>query len=161
MLRFERVVSPADRMADVRTDDGLTLPYVLRERSRQRVMLDSGLEAGLFLPRGTVLADGDVIVSDDGTAVLVRAQEEPLSECRIADPLALAKACFYLGNRHVQLEIAEGRIRYIYDPVVDDMLRGMGHEVHSLMAPFHPETGAYHMPIIEVNQNGLLAGNRQ
>lgn len=146
MLRLSRIAAGAD----ANTDDFLTLPHFLRERSRQRVRLDSGREAGLLLPRGTVLRDGDLLLADDGTTVRVRAQAEPLSEVPFDTPLAMAKACFHLGNRHVPLEITDGRIRYNHDPVVDDMLRGMGFEVGALMAPFHPEAGAYHMPNIRL-----------
>jgi len=146
MLRLSRIAAGAD----ANTDDFLTLPHFLRERSRQRVHLDSGREAGLLLPRGTVLRDGDLLLADDGTTVRVRAQAEPLSEVPFDTPLAMAKACFHLGNRHVPLEITDGRIRYNHDPVVDDMLRGMGFEVGALMAPFHPEAGAYHMPNIRL-----------
>lgn len=157
MLRFNQVAALAEGDAD----DSLTLPYQLRERSRQRVRLDSGREAGLFLPRGTVLRDGNVLLAEDGTKALVRAKEEPLSEVRFKDPLAMAKACFHLGNRHVPLEIASGRIRYNHDPVVDDMLRGMGLEIGTLMAPFHPEAGAYHMPDIRLACAPMPVKDRQ
>jgi urease accessory protein len=146
MLKIERLTVALNG----EIDDILALPHVLRERSRQLVRLDSGREAGLFLPRGTVLRDGDTLLAEDGTRILVRATDEPLSEAMFPDGLAMAKACFHLGNRHVPLEIGEGRVRYIHDPVVDDMLRSMGFTVGSLMAPFHPESGAYHMPEIRL-----------
>ena len=146
MLKIDRLIAvPSGEI-----DDILTLPHVLRERSRQLARLDSGREVGLFLPRGTVLRDGDTLLAEDGTRILVRATDEPLSEAVFPDDLAMAKACFHLGNRHVPLEISEGRVRYIHDPVVDDMLRSMGFTVGSLMAPFHPEAGAYHMPEIRL-----------
>ncbi len=36
------------------TDDTVTLPYELRQKSRQRVRLDGGREAALVLPPGTL-----------------------------------------------------------------------------------------------------------
>ena len=42
-------------------DDGLTLSYDQRLKSRQRVTLDSGRKAGLFLERGSTLRDGDLL----------------------------------------------------------------------------------------------------
>jgi urease accessory protein len=157
MLKIERILAPADGGVD----DTLTLPHVLRERSRQLVRLDSGREAGLFLPRGTVLRDGDTLLAEDGTKVLVRATREPLSEVVFADDLAMAKACFHLGNRHVPLEITQDRVRYNHDPVVDDMLRGMGFEVGAVMGTFHPEAGAYHMPEIRLNCRPTPVKERQ
>lgn len=142
-------------------DDSLTLPHNLRERSRQRVLLDSGCEAGLFLPRGTILREGDVLLAGNGASVLVRAMDEPLSEVRFTDPLDMARACFHLGNRHVPLEITADRVRYIHDPVVDDMVRAMGHEVGSTVAPFDPEPGAYHMPVIRLNCEPVFVGEGQ
>ena len=39
--------------------DSVTLPYERRQKSRQRVRLDSGREATLMLPPATRIADGD------------------------------------------------------------------------------------------------------
>jgi len=157
MLRFTQVTAGTDG----RIDDTLTLPHALRERSRQRVRLDSGREAGLLLPRGTILRDGDVLLAEDGSAVRVLAQEEPLSEVLFDDLAAMARACFHLGNRHVPLEIGPRRVRYIHDPVVDDMLRAMGFAPGATMGPFQPEPGAYHMPHIVLNCEPVIVGKRQ
>jgi urease accessory protein len=121
----------------------LTLPWEQRIRSRLRVVLDSGDEAGLFLERGTVLGDGDLLTSEDGTVVRVIAADEKLSSVTSNDPLKMAKACYHLGNRHTPLEIAEGHVRYLHDPVLDDMIRGLGLDVSIEQAPFQPEAGAY------------------
>ncbi len=83
----------------------LTLPLEQRVKSRLRVRLDDGREAGLFLERGAVLRDGDCLASDDGIVVQVRAAAETVSTLRCEDPLRLARACYHLGNRHVALQI--------------------------------------------------------
>lgn len=121
----------------------LTLPLDRRVRSRLRVTLDDGREAGVFLPRGEVLRDGDLLASDAGIVVRVRAADEAVSEVRSDDPLLLARACYHLGNRHVALQIDTGRVRYRHDHVLDDMLRGFGLEPVAVEAPFEPEPGAY------------------
>lgn len=121
----------------------LTLPLERRIRSRQRVVLDDGSEAGVFLARGQVLRDGDLLASEDGRIVQVRAAAEPVSEVCCDDPLLLARACYHLGNRHVALQIAPGRLRYQHDHVLDDMLRGLGLQPSCVEAPFEPEPGAY------------------
>jgi urease accessory protein len=156
MLQLIRIL---DRSVQ-KTDDSLTLPHMLRERSRQRVRLLSGAEAGLFLPRGTVLRHGDVLEAEDGTTVRVLAMDEHLSVVRFPDKGAMARACFHLGNRHVPLQIDEDSVAYGYDPVVDDMVRAMGFEVEERVAPFHPEPGAYHMPTIRLACEPTLVGGR-
>ncbi|BBO82727.1 urease accessory protein UreE [Desulfosarcina ovata subsp. sediminis] len=121
----------------------LTLPWEKRIRSRLRVVLDNGAEAGLFLPRGTVLHDGDLLVSDRGDVVRICAADEALSTVTGHDPLTMARACYHLGNRHTPLEIDRDRIRYLHDPVLDEMIRGLGLDVRHDQAPFDPEAGAY------------------
>lgn len=121
----------------------LTLPWEQRIHSRLRVTLDDGTEAGLFLERGTILNDGDLLGGEDGTVVRVTAADETLSSVTSDDPLRMARACYHLGNRHTPLEITSGRVRYRHDPVLDDMLRGLDLTVRIEKAPFKPEPGAY------------------
>jgi urease accessory protein len=121
----------------------LTLPLEKRIRSRLRVTLDDGSEAGVFLQRGQVLHEGDLLGSADGMIVQVRAAAEPVSEVRCDDSLLLARACYHLGNRHMPLQIGKGLLRYGHDHVLDDMLRGLGLRPTFVQAPFEPEPGAY------------------
>lgn len=121
----------------------LTLPLDKRTRSRLRVTLDDGRPAGVFLERGQVLRDGDLLSDEQGVVVQVRSAAEPLSEVRCSDPLLLARACYHLGNRHVALEIGDGVLRYQHDHVLDDLLRVLGLEPTRANGPFEPESGAY------------------
>jgi len=122
----------------------LTLTYEQRTRSRLKVTLDDGREAGLFLPRGRSLRDGDILAGEDGIAVVVRAAREQVSTVRCTEPLLFAKACYHLGNRHVALQIDTNRLRYKHDHVLDEMIRGRGLDVLIEDAAFEPESGAYH-----------------
>lgn len=124
-------------------DTTVTLPLHLRIKSRLRVTLDDGRDAGILLERGSTLQDGDLLRADDGLTVLVRAADEALSMVRSDDPLLLARACYHLGNRHMSIQIAAGELRYLHDHVLDDMLRGLGLTVTVEQAPFEPEPGAY------------------
>lgn len=139
MLSLTKLASPGTSHQDT-----LTLPYAAREKSRLLAKLDSGADVGLFLPRGTVLRGGDILTGPDGNAVLIVAAPEPLSVARAADPLLFGRACYHLGNRHIALQILPGELRYLADPVLDDMLRGLGLTVDHESAPFEPEPGAYH-----------------
>ena len=121
----------------------LTLTLDQRVRSRLRVTLDNGEDAGLFLARGSLLQQGDRLRADTGEVVCIIAADEAVSTVYTEDPLQLARACYHLGNRHVALQIGDGFIRYQHDHVLDDMVRGLGLEVTSEQAPFEPEPGAY------------------
>lgn len=138
MLKLIAVMAAPEGVAS-----SLTLPYERRIISRQRVTLDNGVDAGLFLPRGTTLHDGDGLKAESGEVVVVKAACETVSTLHCDDPLLLARACYHLGNRHVPLQIVQGMIRYQHDHVLDEMLHGMGLHVQVEQAPFEPEAGAY------------------
>lgn len=121
----------------------IVLPFELRQKSRLRARLASGLEVGLFLERGVVLRGGDLLLADDGTVVEVVAALEMVSTVHEPDATRLARAGYHLGNRHVPVEIGAGWLRYGHDHVLDDMVRGMGLGVLVEQAPFEPEAGAY------------------
>jgi urease accessory protein len=124
-------------------DGTVTLALDQRAKSRLRVVLDDGREAGIFLDRGETLKDGDCLASEDGLVVRVIAGPERVSSVATSDPLLLARACYHLGNRHVALQIEPGRLRYMHDHVLDDLVRGLGLAVTVEDAPFEPEPGAY------------------
>lgn len=124
--------------------DSLTLPYDLRQKSRQRVCLDSGREAAILLSRGTRLVEGDCLRGTEGTLVYVHAAPESVSAARTDDLLRLARACYHLGNRHVALQVGDGWLRYQPDHVLDEMVRGLGLHVTQEEVAFEPERGAYH-----------------
>ncbi|WP_432695070.1 urease accessory protein UreE [Marinobacterium sp. YM272] len=136
-----RLVSKLDSKREAAAK--LCLPIDSRIRSRLRVELEDGREAGLFLPRGLILRGGDQLLSECGEVIEVVAAPESVSTVRCSDPLLLTRCAYHLGNRHVPLQIAEGMVRYQHDHVLDDMVRGLGAEVVAEQAPFEPEAGAY------------------
>lgn len=138
LIRFVRSTA-----APIPADVTLTLTLEQRTRSRLRVLLDDGREAGLFLPRGSILRHGDCLIAEDGLVAGIIAAREALSRVESSDALLLARACYHLGNRHVPLQIEPGRLSYRPDPVLDALLRGLGLDVAPVHAPFEPETGAY------------------
>ncbi|EMW1797459.1 urease accessory protein UreE [Escherichia coli] len=133
-----RVETPAQTTASV------TLPVDMRVKCRIKVTLNDGRQAGLLLPRGLLLRDGDILSNENGDEFIkVIAADEAVSVVRCADPFMLAKACWHLGNRHVPLQIMPGELRYHHDHVLDDMLRQFGLDVDFAHLPFEPEAGAY------------------
>ena len=122
----------------------LTLGYEQRQKSRLRTKLDSGEEAGLFLPRGTILRSGDLLVTEAGVVVEVCAASESVCTVRTDNPTLLARASYHLGNRHVALQVGDGWLRFHTDHVLGNMVEGMGLAVVHEQAAFEPEPGAYH-----------------
>lgn len=126
----------------------IALSYDQRTRSRLRLRLSDEEELGLLLERGTVLHGGDLLRAQDGRVIEVLAAPEGLSQIASRDALALARASYHLGNRHVPVQIGRSAngscwLRYVHDHVLDDMLRGQGFEVGFIEAGFEPEAGAY------------------
>lgn len=138
LLLTQRVESSAQVTAT------LTLPIDIRVKSRAKVQLNDGREAGLMLPRGLLLRGGDRLSTEDGAEVVeIIAADEAVSVVHCADPFLLARACYHLGNRHVPLQILPDELRYHHDHVLDIMLRQFELQVTFAHLPFEPEAGAY------------------
>jgi len=117
------------------------------ERTRLRGLRHSvcGHPLLLQLPRGEPLQPGEGLGEGQGAAplVVVEAAAEPLLLARAADALTLLRAAYHLGNRHVALEVRQGELRLLEDPVLADLLRQLGLELERRSLPFLPEAGAY------------------
>ncbi|MCW4446912.1 urease accessory protein UreE [Vibrio splendidus] len=124
-------------------DGYLSLPIDSRIKSRLKVMLDDGRNAGLFLPRGHILRGGEQLSSECGLVVEVKAAPETVSTVYCEDLLLLTRVAYHLGNRHVPLQVEAGWVRYQHDHVLDEMVEGLGAKVTTEKQPFEPEGGAY------------------
>ncbi len=138
MLEFTVVEPPG---ANVQL--AATLAYAERQKSRLKIVLDSGEEAGIVLAHGTKLRAGDVLASPDGVQLRIAAALEPVSTVTTSDARDLARICYHLGNRHVPLQIGTGWARYERDHVLDAMVTGLGFSIIHEQAAFEPEQGAY------------------
>jgi urease accessory protein len=139
MLRFEQIT-----LEDAELYSSVILTFEQRVKSRQKVELDNGEAAGIFLPRGSVLLHGQRIIANSGEVIEIRAASETVSTVYVDDPVLMARACYHLGNRHVALQISERFARYQHDHVLDEMMTGLGLSVVFEQEPFEPEAGAYH-----------------
>jgi urease accessory protein len=121
----------------------LTLAFDARCKSRLAATLDNGEEVAIVMPRGTVLADGDMLVADDGGFVRVVAAAEDVLVVRAPSVRLLTRAAYHLGNRHTPVEVGADYLKLEADPVLEDMLKRLGCLVAHESQPFAPETGAY------------------
>ena len=115
------------------------------ERHRRRVTMTGvrGTEFLLDLEEAVTLRSGDGLKLEDGKIIEVVAAPEPLTEIRAADAAALTRVAWHLGNRHLPTELLRKGLRIRRDPVIEEMVRGLGAVTLGIEAPFNPEGGAY------------------
>ena len=125
----------------------VTLDWDVRQKSRFDATDSQGRALGVFLPRGTLVRGGDVLVCEDGSMVRVIAAPQPvlrITHCtEHGAPFDLLRAAYHLGNRHVPIELKPDHLQIEPDHVLADLLRAMHLIVTEVEAPFEPEGGAY------------------
>jgi len=131
----------------VRRAATVELDWDVRQKSRFQATDSQGRTLGVFLPRGTLVRGGDVLVAEDGSLVRVLAAPQPvlkITHCTThGTPFDLTRAAYHLGNRHVAIELKPDHLKIEPDHVLADMLRGMHLIVAEVSEPFEPEGGAY------------------
>jgi len=119
----------------------------VRQKSRFDATDSAGRQIGVFLPRGTVVRGGDVLVVEDGSLVRVLAAPQSvlhISHCtEHGTPFDLVRAAYHLGNRHVPIELKPDHLKIEPDHVLADLLRAMHLIVSDESGAFEPEAGAY------------------
>ena len=149
MLTINKLIPQARGLAPalLKRAAQIELPWDVRCKSRFDVTDSSGRMLGVFLPRGSAVRGGDVLVVEDGTLLRVAAAAEPVLVVRACSehgsPFDLLRAAYHLGNRHVPLELQPDRLLLEPDHVLAEMLRAMHLIVSEERAAFEPEAGAY------------------
>jgi urease accessory protein len=125
----------------------IELDWDVRQKSRFDATDSQGRQIGVFLPRGTAVHGGDVLVAEDGSLVRVIAAPQPvlrITHCTAhGTPFDLTRAAYHLGNRHVPIELKPDHLKIEPDHVLADMLRSMHLIVVAVEEAFEPEGGAY------------------
>ena len=149
MIQVSKLLPQGQGLAPVLLKRATTveLSWDVRQKSRFAATDSAGRELGIFLPRGTLVRGGDVLVAEDGSMVRVIAALQPvlvITHCKNhGTPFDLTRAAYHLGNRHVPIELQPDHIKIEPDHVLADMLRAMHLIVNEVQAPFEPEGGAY------------------
>jgi urease accessory protein len=152
MLTCSKLIPQGQGLAAVLLKRAATvqLDWDVRQKSRFDATDSQGRHLGVFLPRGTVVRGGDLLVAEDGS--MVRVQAAPQTVLRITacsqhgSPFDLTRAAYHLGNRHVPIELQPDHLKIEPDHVLADMLRRMHLVVATVSEPFEPESGAYGDP---------------
>jgi urease accessory protein len=114
------------------------------DRNRRRIVMtaEKGTEFLLDVEKPVSLRDGDGLVLDDGSVVLVQGAIEKLIEISAGNALDTVRLAWHLGNRHTDVQIVADKIRIRRDRVLEDMLRGLGAHLTPVDAAFDPESPA-------------------
>ena len=136
-------LAPAGQPASLEPFGFATLAHDERHLRRRVLLLDSGDKVLVDLPEPVALHHGDRLVLEDGRQVEIRAAEEELYEIRAHSAAQLIELAWHIGNRHLAVQIEEGRLLILRDHVIKGMLEGLGAHVHDVVEPFVPARGAY------------------
>jgi urease accessory protein len=149
MIQISKLMPQGAGLASVLIKRASTveLDWDVRQKSRFDCTDSAGRALGVFLPRGTVVRGGDVLVAEDGSLVRVIAAPQAvlkITHCTAhGSPFDLTRAAYHLGNRHVQIELRPDHLKIEPDHVLADMLRAMHLIVNEVTEAFEPERGAY------------------
>ena len=149
MLTANKLMTQGRGLAPVLLKRAATieLDWDVRQKSRFDATDSQGRQIGVFLPRGTAVRGGDVLVAEDGSLVRVIAAPQPvlrITHCTAhGTPFDLTRAAYHLGNRHVPIELKPDHLKIEPDHVLADMLRSMHLIVVAVDEAFEPEGGAY------------------
>ena len=149
MIQISKLIAQGQGLAPVliKRASTLELDWDVRQKSRFEATDSLGRQLGVFLPRGTLVRGGDVLVAEDGSMVRVLAAPQPvlrITHCTAhGTPFDLTRAAYHLGNRHVPIELKPDHLKIEPDHVLADMLRSMHLIVNAVEEAFEPEGGAY------------------
>ncbi|WP_096695456.1 urease accessory protein UreE [Polaromonas sp. AER18D-145] len=149
MLQVSKIMPQGAGLAPVLLKRAATveLDWDIRQKSRFEATDSLGRQLGIFLPRGTLVRGGDVLIAEDGS--MVKVISAPQTVLRITacathgSPFDLTRAAYHLGNRHVPIELKPDHLKIEPDHVLADMLRSMHLIVNEVSESFEPEGGAY------------------
>ena len=149
MITVNKIIPQGRGLAPVLVKRAATveLDSDVRQKSRFEATDSQGRQLGVFLPRGTVVRGGDVLLAEDGSMVRVLAAPQAvlvITPCpEHGSPFDLLRAAYHLGNRHVPIELKPDHLKIEPDHVLADLLRAMHLIVREENAAFEPEGGAY------------------
>ena len=149
MLQISKLMAQGAGLAPVLLKRAATveLDWDVRQKSRFDATDSQGRQLGVFLPRGTLVRGGDVLVAEDGSLIRVIAAPQPvlvISACaEHGTPFDLTRAAYHLGNRHVPIELRPDHLKIEPDHVLAGLLRAMHLTVRAASEAFEPEGGAY------------------
>lgn len=148
MLQVSKIIAQGQGLAPVllKRAAAVEIGWDVRQKSRFDTTDSLGRHLGIFLPRGTLVRGGDVLVAEDGSMVKVLAAPQAvlrITACtKHGSPFDLTRAAYHLGSRHVPIELKPDHLKIEPDPVLADLLRAMHLIVNAVDEAFEPEGDA-------------------
>jgi urease accessory protein len=139
MPRATKVLRAGDRRPAA-AGETLILDFAQRQTKQGFFFTGKGTCIEFDFAEPPALATDDVLVLDDGSLIEIVADAEELIEARIADPAALARIAWQLGNRHVPVQIFANRLRMRRNAEIEALLAGAAAKLTPLTAPFVPDS---------------------
>ena len=136
MLIVDRIVRPEGK-GDHPIVDTAALTWEARQKSRQKLLTTGGKEIALALPTGTRLHAGDLLPTAEGWIEVHLAPEEVLL-IKPQSPQEMAFVAYQIGNRHLPLDIGDGTLKTLYEPVLAAYLTQQGIPIERAQLPFTP-----------------------
>lgn len=90
-----------------------------------RVTSDHGHEYGISLPKGSEMRDGDILFNDGHNMVVISVKEDDVIVITPRDINEMGKVAHNLGNKHLPVQIEDGKIIIQYDYLVEKFLQDL------------------------------------
>ncbi|WP_300358231.1 urease accessory protein UreE [Fusobacterium sp.] len=88
-----------------------------------RVVSDHGNEYGISLPKGSEMKDGDILFNDGHNIIIVSVKEDDVIVISPRDINEMGEIAHNLGNKHLPVQIEDGKIIIQYDYLVEKFLQ--------------------------------------
>lgn len=90
-----------------------------------RVTSDHGHEYGISLPKGSEMRDGDILFNDGHNMVVISVKEDDVIVITPRDINEMGEVAHNLGNKHLPVQIEDGKIIIQYDYLVEKFLQDL------------------------------------
>lgn len=90
-----------------------------------RVTSDHGHEYGISLPKGSEMKDGDILFNDGHNIVVVSVKEDDVIVITPKDINEMGEVAHNLGNKHLPVQIEDGKIIIQYDYLIEKFLQDL------------------------------------
>lgn len=90
-----------------------------------RVTSDHGYEYGISLPKGSEMRDGDILFNDGHNMVVISVKEDDVIVITPRDINEMGEVAHNLGNKHLPVQIEDGKIIIQYDYLVEKFLQDL------------------------------------
>ena len=148
MLTLNKLIPGGRGLASIliRRAAQVQLEWLARQVHQFDAVDSQGRSLHALLDAGTTLRQGDVLVAEDGSLIVVQAAPQAVLVVRHCtehgSPADLLRVAHQLGGQHVAMQAAADHLLVLPDAAIAQVLRQQHLIVSEALAPFEPEHGA-------------------